>query len=64
MKSERVVHTIDPVFNAETRVLLLGSFPSPRSREVGFFYGYPQNRMWRVLAAVMDEDAVPFTIEE
>ena len=64
MKSERVLHTIDPVFNAETRVLLLGSFPSPKSREVGFFYGHPQNRMWRVLATVMGEDAVPLTAEE
>lgn len=64
MQSECVQHTIDPVFDARSRVLMLGSFPSPKSREVGFFYGHPQNRMWRVLAAVMGEDAVPQTAEE
>ena len=57
-------HTSDPVFDARSRGLMLGSFPSPKSREVGFFYGHPQNRMWRVLAAVMGEDAVPQTAEE
>lgn len=64
MQSEHLQHTIDPVFDARSRVLMLGSFPSPKSREVGFFYGHPQNRMWRVLAAVMGEDAVPQTTEE
>ena len=52
MQPERLRHTIDPVFDERSRVLLLGSFPSPKSREVGFFYGHPQNRMWKVLAAV------------
>lgn len=56
MRSEHLLHTIPPVFDARSRVLLLGSFPSPKSREVGFFYGHPQNRMWRVLAAVLGED--------
>lgn len=64
MQLERMLHTIDPVFDARSRVLMLGSFPSPKSREVGFFYGHPQNRMWRVLAAVMGESAVPQTTEE
>lgn len=45
-------HSIAPVFDATSRVLILGSFPSVRSRETGFFYGHPQNRFWRVLAAI------------
>lgn len=61
MQPERLRHTIDPVFDERSRVLLLGSFPSPKSREVGFFYGHPQNRMWKVLAAVTGEDAAPQT---
>lgn len=74
MEAQTLEHTIPPVFDARSRVLLLGSFPSPKSREVGFFYGHPQNRMWRVLAAVMaeavgdaarvDTVAVPQTTEE
>jgi len=43
--------------------LILGSFPSVKSRETGFFYGHPQNRFWKVIAAVFEED-VPQTIEE
>ena len=58
-----VVHPIPPLFDGESRVLILGSFPSVRSREVGFFYGHPQNRFWRVLAGVFSED-VPTTVEE
>ena len=57
-------HGIAPVFDERSRALILGTFPSPKSREVGFFYGHPQNRMWRVLAAVLGEDAVPVTVEE
>lgn len=58
-----VIHTIDPVYDESSRVLILGSFPSVKSRERGFFYGHPQNRFWRTLAAVLDE-AVPDTTEE
>ena len=58
-----VVHPIPPVYDAESRVLILGSFPSVKSREEAFFYGHPQNRFWRVLAAVYEE-AVPQTVEE
>ncbi|MFR7646639.1 MAG: uracil-DNA glycosylase family protein [Butyricicoccus sp.] len=52
MQLQTIVHTIPPLYDSESRVLLLGSIPSPKSREVGFFYGHPQNRFWRVLAAV------------
>ncbi len=63
MNIQTVVHTIPPLYDSESRVLLLGSIPSPKSREVGFFYGHPQNRFWRVLAAVLGEP-LPQTIEE
>ena len=46
-----VVHTLEPVHDPESRVLMLGTLPSPRSRETGFYYGHPQNRFWRVMAA-------------
>lgn len=58
-----VVHPIPPVYNELSRVLILGSFPSVKSRENRFFYGHPQNRFWKVLAGVY-ERAVPQTIEE
>ena len=51
------------MFDAESRVLLLGTMPSPKSREVGFYYGNPQNRFWKVIAAVLDAE-VPQTIPE
>ncbi len=50
-----VLHPIPPVWNGDSRILILGSFPSVKSRETGFFYGHPQNRYWRVLAAVYDQ---------
>lgn len=46
------VHNIEPVYNEKSRVLILGSFPSVKSREQQFFYGHPQNRFWRVLSEV------------
>lgn len=57
------VHPIPPVFDADSTVLVLGSFPSVKSRESGFFYGHAQNRFWRVTAAVFD-CPVPVTIPE
>ena len=54
----RVEHPIAPVFDARSRILILGSFPSVKSRETAFFYGHPQNRFWKVLAAVFG-DVVP-----
>lgn len=63
MNLQTVVHTIPPLYDSHSRVLLLGSIPSPKSREAGFYYAHPQNRFWRVLAAVLGEE-VPQTIEE
>lgn len=56
-------HPIPPVFDSNSRVLILGSFPSVRSRQEGFFYGHPMNRFWRVLSAIFD-NAVPVNTEE
>ncbi|MBE6644266.1 MAG: DNA-deoxyinosine glycosylase [Ruminococcaceae bacterium] len=56
-------HPINPVYDGNSKILILGSFPSVKSREVNFFYGHPQNRFWRVLSALLDlkNDA---TVEE
>ena len=57
------LHPIPPVYDADSKILILGSFPSVKSREAGFFYGHPQNRFWKVTAAVFGEE-VPGAIEE
>ena len=53
---QHVEHPFPPVVDASCRILILGSFPSVKSREDGFFYGHPQNRFWRMLAAVFSEE--------
>ncbi len=58
-----VTHPIPPVYDENSEILILGSFPSVKSREAGFFYGHPQNRFWRVLAAVYGGEP-PATTEE
>ena len=60
---QRLDHPFGPLYNENSRVLILGSFPSVRSREQNFFYGHPQNRFWKVIAAVFDQD-VPQAIDE
>ena len=62
MNITHVVHPFEPVFDRGSRILVLGSLPSVLSRENRFYYGHPQNRFWRVLAAVFSEP-VPETIE-
>ncbi len=57
------VHTFPPVYRKDSRVLVLGSFPSVKSREQNFYYGHPQNRFWKVIAQITGEE-VPVTIEE
>lgn len=61
-EAEWVEHTIEPVFDEHSRVLVLGTMPSPKSREAGFCYGHPQNRFWQVLSLVLDAP-LPTTIE-
>ncbi|MGN0486106.1 MAG: DNA-deoxyinosine glycosylase [Acutalibacteraceae bacterium] len=56
-------HPIPPLYDQNSKVLILGSFPSVKSREQMFFYGHPQNRFWKVLSAVMGAET-PKTIEE
>ena len=58
-----IKHPIPPLFDHNSTILILGSFPSVKSREACFFYGHPQNRFWKVLASVFGEN-VPQTIEE
>ena len=58
-----IQHPFPPLYDAQSEILILGSFPSVKSREQQFFYGHPQNRFWRVTAAVCGAE-VPVTIEE
>lgn len=60
---QHISHTFQPVFNEQSRILILGSFPSVKSREEGFYYGHPRNRFWQVMAAICD-GPVPQTIDE
>ena len=54
---------LPPLYGAQAKALILGSFPSPKSREQGFFYGHPQNRFWKVIANAFDTPT-PQNIEE
>ena len=63
MIENKVKHEIEPIYNKSSKILILGSFPSVKSREAGFFYGHPQNRFWKILAAVLGVE-VPVTVEE
>ena len=59
----RIIHPFGPLYNENSRVLILGSFPSVKSREQQFFYGHPQNRFWKVLAALFHRE-VPVTVDQ
>lgn len=58
-----VKHTLKPIYDKDSKVLILGSLPSVKSREVGFYYGHPKNRFWNTLEQVFDEK-IGNTIEE
>ena len=60
---ERVIHQFEPIFDENSKILMLGTMPSPKSREVGFYYGHPRNRFWKVVADVRKE-VIPTTIQE
>ena len=64
MEKQPQLHTIAPVYDENSRILILGSFPSVKSREAAFFYGHPQNRFWRVLAAVLGEETPQTAVEK
>ncbi len=61
--AQALVHPIPPTWDENSEVLILGSFPSVKSREMAYFYGHPQNRFWKVMAALFSEP-VPETAEE
>ena len=58
-----IIHPIPPLYNKNSKILILGSFPSVKSREANFFYGHPQNRFWKVISRVLNEKT-PVTIQE
>ncbi len=60
---QHLTHEFSPVFNRESRILILGTFPSVKSREQNFYYGHPQNRFWKVLADITKEP-IPTSIHE
>ena len=60
---QKLQHEFAPVYDADSRILILGSFPSVKSREQQFFYGHPQNRFWKVIAELTNWP-LPQTIEE
>ena len=62
-EGQHIVHPIPPLFSENSNTLILGSFPSVKSRETGFFYGHPQNRFWKLLAKIYCESE-PLTIDE
>lgn len=63
MEYKKLTHTFDPIYNKDSKILILGSFPSVKSRETDFYYGHPQNRYWKVLADIL-EVSVPETPDE
>lgn len=58
-----ITHPIPPLYDGNSKILILGSFPSVKSREAQFFYGHRQNRFWRVVSAICNEEC-PQTTEE
>ena len=62
-KYEHIEHPFEPLYDSDSKILILGSFPSVKSRETLFFYGHPRNRFWQVTAKVFGE-SVPETVDE
>ena len=50
MEAVRIEHPLEPIYAVDSRVLVLGTMPSPKSREIGFYYGHPQNRFWKAVS--------------
>lgn len=63
MEYKNIKHTFEPVCDKNSKILILGTFPSVKSRENNFYYGHPQNRFWKVIAGITGS-SVPETIEE
>ena len=63
MEYEHIVHSFEPIFDSESKILILGTLPSVKSRETNFYYGHKQNRFWKLLAGILSEKK-PETVEE
>ncbi len=63
MALELITHAFEPVYDEHSRILVLGTMPSPSSRKNGFYYSHPQNRFWEVISTVFREP-IPYTIEQ
>ena len=63
MQPQSIIHPFPPLFDENSKTLILGSFPSVKSRESMFFYGHPQNRFWKVLAIIFNQP-IPQNIED
>ncbi len=63
MESTYESHEFDPVYDKNSKILILGTFPSVKSREMQFYYGHPQNRFWKLLARLTNWPQ-PTTIPE
>ena len=63
METEKLTHTIPPLYDGNSKILILGSFPSRASRAAQFFYGHPRNRFWPLMARLL-ECEVPLTVED
>ncbi|MDR1495634.1 MAG: DNA-deoxyinosine glycosylase [Clostridiales Family XIII bacterium] len=62
MRFSQIVHPWPPLCDADSKILILGTIPSPKSREMGFYYGHPQNIFWKTLAEVLDVPAPPYDV--
>ena len=62
-EENKVIHTFEPVYDKNSKILILGTMPSPKSRQNGFYYSHPQNRFWKVMAEILNAD-IPISIEE
>lgn len=58
MKQERLLHPFPPLWDEESRVLILGSFPSVMSRKNAFYYAHPQNRFWKLMSLIYEEEII------
>lgn len=62
-KLQHVTHTFEPIYNKDSHILILGSFPSVKSREDQFYYQHPQNRFWKIMSQILKE-AIPISKED
>jgi hypoxanthine-DNA glycosylase len=60
----QLTHPFEPIFDESSRILILGTFPSVKSREHGFYYGHPQNRFWKIIARITNTNQIPQTIAD